>query len=320
LLAGLRLRERIAGTWLALAGLAMLTVITYNGIYHWVPLHSTREEYARVMAARQRIEQDREGMPVRFWYDKSEPGWFEYFALNAAYMAEFARIGETFPAGCKGAVEPGSFVVVASGKEHTVETAVEALTDCWKPLGLKAAIQETWQVQRPERPYTLVVVKAVDDLAALRPMRVEFDSAGIGHLVLAPTLPEPVFLPLERWMAADGGAIQQNAGVFTLRTPPAGNAYAFTYAPLTVPAAGRYYFRLRGTPQTGQIAFGAFPADQSKWLTVDIFGRRTTTGYEMSFWVDLKQGDTVILRIANKNPTDAASTFILDSVTVAAPQ
>jgi hypothetical protein len=148
----------------------------------------------------------------------------------------------------------------------------------------------------------------------------EFDSAGIGHLVLAPTLPEPIFLPPERWAASEGAAIQQNAGTFTLRTPPAGNAYAFTYAPLTVPATGRYYFRLRGTPQTGQIAFGAFPADQSKWLTVDIFGRRTPSGYEMSFSVDLKQGESVILRIANKNSQDLASTFVLDSVTVAAPQ
>jgi hypothetical protein len=206
--------------------------------------------------------------------------------------------------------------VVTSAKEHTAELAAEALGNCWQGSGMKATVQASWPMPRPRQPYTLVLLKAVEDLSALRPMRLEFDAAGTGHLLLAPVTAEPVFLPPERWAAFDGGSIQQSAGAVTLHTPPGRNAYAFNYAPLTVPATGRYNFRLKGTPQTGKIAFGAFPADQSKWLASDIFGRRTPAGYEMSFSLALKEGDTVVLRIANNSDRDVASSFALDSVTV----
>jgi hypothetical protein len=316
LLTALVLRARASGAWLALAGLAILTSLTYNGSYRWVDIHGTRQEYVRIMDARRHIEEERSNRPIRFWYDKSEPAFFEYYALNAGYLAEFARIGESFPKECQGTVELGSLVVVTSAKEHTPEAAKGALADCWQGSGIAPAIQSTWQMARPGQPYMLVVLKAVEDLSLLQPLRLEFDAKGTGHLELAESMSEPVFLPLERWGSSQGATAQSVDGDLVLHTPPVAAAYAFTYAPLIVPRDGQYQFRLKGKPKIGSIAFGAFPGDESRWLASDLFGRNTPGGYEMSISVDLKQGDTVILRIANNSGPNPSATFVLESVTV----
>jgi 4-amino-4-deoxy-L-arabinose transferase-like glycosyltransferase len=312
------LRRRSEGAWLGLAGLALLAFLTYDGSYRWVPVHGTRSEYERVVNARRLIEEHRENAPVQFWYDKTEPAFHEYFALNASYLAEFARIGESFPQGCKSQATRGALVVVSSRREHTRELAVQALADCWRGSGLKPAIQATQDVDRPGQPFQIVVLKAVSDFSVERPMRVDFAPSGIGRLQFVENPTELVPLPLPRWTAESGASLHEVDGGLTLITPKARTAYAAIYAPLIVPATSRYRVDMRYRELQGRAAFGAFPADQSRWLASDIFGHATRNGREMTFTLDLNAGDTMLLRMVNSNQTDAPSSIAIKDVYVTA--
>ena len=317
LTAALVLRRGNYGVWLALAGLAVLTLVTYNGSFREVNIHATRGEYLRVMTNRAAIEQDRRGEPVLFWYDRDEPAFHEYYALNASYMAEFARIGEHFPEGCSGAVKLGTLVVVTSRKPGTPELAGKALSDCWRGAGVKPAVQLVRAVAHPDFPYTMAVLKAVDDFSQRRPLRVNFDVKGRGHLELVPNPTEPRWLPAEMWAASAGANLEHIDGELTLTTPAADTAYAFTYTPLIVPETGRYRFQLRYRLLSGQIAFGAFPADESRWLASVPGGQKTVSGRAMVFELNLEAGETVLLRIANNNSKAEPSRFVLLDASVA---
>ncbi|MEO8593441.1 MAG: hypothetical protein ABI759_08965 [Candidatus Solibacter sp.] len=321
LAAAFYLRRSTLGTWLSLSALVLLTSMMYDGDFHYVGVHSTRQEYVRVMNNRRIVEQDRHGQPTRFWYDREEPGWLEYFALNASYMAEFARIGERFPRDCDPQVEPGSLAVVTSSKPNTPDLAISALTNCWQSAGVKPALQTVQRVDRPEHPYTLVVLKAVDDFSQRRPLRVNFDGKGRGTLELVPDAVELRYLPLEMWGASAGASVQRIAGDLTAQTPPGASDYAFTYAPLIVPETATYRFELKFRLLSGKIAFGAFPADESRWLANDIGGRSTPEGHILAFTAPLQAGQTVLMRIANNNATPAPSRFAIleTSVTAIAP-
>jgi hypothetical protein len=90
-----------------------------------------------------------------------------------------------------------------------------------------------------------------------------------------------------------------------------------TYPALVVPTTGRYRFVLRYLPRSGQFAFGGFPADNSDWLAY-VPSRHTwgKHGEEAAFYLDLNQGDPVILRIANSNSKDRPSSFRIEDVFV----
>ena len=156
----LLLRWRPFGIFLGIIGLAILTALVYTGSYGGVDLHATRLQYQRVMNARQDIEMHRRGAPILFWYDKREmPAYFEYYALNATYMAEFARINENFPSDCSGPAQPGTVVVVTSQKPHAAELAQAALTACWRNSGLQPALESQEIIRAEPAPYTLTMLK-----------------------------------------------------------------------------------------------------------------------------------------------------------------
>jgi hypothetical protein len=74
---------------------------------------------------------------------------------------------------------------------------------------------------------------------------------------------------------------------------------------------------LRYSPRSGQFAFGSFPADQSRWLaSVQSRHNWGKHGEEAAFSLDLNQGDSVILRIANCNSKDRTSSFTIEDVMV----
>lgn len=155
----LALRQRKTGTFLAIAGLAILTSAVYAGTYRFVDLHGTRAEYVRIMQARQRIEKRRGGAPIAFWYNKRDPAFFEYFALNATYLAEFSRISESFPEGCNAPLDPRTLIVVTSKKEGAAELARSALNDCWRRFGIHAAIDSADMVPAGAGPYTMAMLR-----------------------------------------------------------------------------------------------------------------------------------------------------------------
>jgi hypothetical protein len=235
-------------------------------------------------------------------------------------MAEFARIGEHFPQGCAATgIADGTRVVVTSRKSDTPGLALRALADCWRGAGIKPVVQTVRTVAHPYFPYTLVVLKAVEDLSLRRPLRVNFDGKGLGHLELVQNANELGSLPHEMWVPSPGATLQRVDGELTLHTPPAATAYAFTYAPLIVPEAGSYRFEIKYRLHAGRIAFGAFPADESHWLANDVRGHRVQDGRHLAVTLDLQAGDTVLLRIANNNASGASSFSLLETTVVFVP-
>jgi hypothetical protein len=316
----LLLRRRLAGTLLAIAGFGVfccLSLAQTTNLY-WVGLHGNREQYRRVMDARQRIEKWRGHYPILFWYDKTEPAFHEYFALNASYMAEFARISEHFPSGCPKPAAKGSLVVVSSWQEGAAEIARSALDRCWSGTRRKAVIEDTFAGSQGPQPYTIALLDSETDYSVLRPLSVSFGPSsrrGFLQLVPNPTQDEP--LPLDFWYPTPGTSQSAASDGIEVQTPHPATAYALTYPALVMPTTGRYRFVLRYLPRSGQFAFGGFPADESHWLA-NVQSRHTwgKHGEEAVFSLDLNQGDSVILRIANSNSKDGPSSFRIEDVLV----
>jgi hypothetical protein len=74
---------------------------------------------------------------------------------------------------------------------------------------------------------------------------------------------------------------------------------------------------LRYSLRSGQFAFGGFPADESRWLaSVQCQRNWGKHSEEAAFSLDLNQGDSVILRIANSNAKNRPSSFTIEDVMV----
>jgi hypothetical protein len=308
------LRRRQAGVLLAMAGFTVLTAGVANEA---VLLHGTRAEYERVMHARERVESVRHGGAVWFWFNQSDPASPDYFALNATYMAEFSRLGTAFPRyGCDVNLETGALVVVSSPDERVPETASGVLRDCWRAFGMKPVVEEVDRFQRSDRPYTVAMIGAAADSTLRHPLYPVFDSDGAASLRIVENSTAPVAFPPERWIRwqhqADNGAMHLTPVGMAVRTPRRPFAYAMSYPPLVAPVAGRYRFALQYSHRSGQFSFGARPSDDSRYLAADAVGHREGNLRELCFWLDLKRGETVLLRVANNNNfgAGAASFFI----------
>jgi hypothetical protein len=317
----LALRRRSVGTLLALVGFVVFTVESRIG---GAPdPHANRKLYERIMQARERVEYLRDGHPVWFWYDERDPDYSDYLALNSTYMAAYSRLGPKpdFPQhGCGRTVDPGTLIVVSSRNARAPEVARGILAGCWRASGIRPVVEEVDVLQPGDQPYTIAMLKADTDFSVLHPLRAVFDSTGKADLQLVENPTEPVPLPLDRWTV---GALEKNltsirvtsAGL-ALRTPRAQYAAAVSYGPLIVPDTGRYRFALRYRRGSGYIAFGARPPDDSRYLATDIFGHAARDDREMAFWLDLKRGERILLRIANNNPHgDGAASFLMEELT-----
>ena len=315
----LLLRRRLAGTLLAIAGFAVFCSLSLAQTTSlWILGQGSREQYRRVMDARQRIEEWRRGSPILFWYDKREPGYFDYFALNATYLAEVNRISEGFPSGCPERAARGTVVVALSGQAGVAAIARSALDRCLSGTGLKAVSEDAFAGGQGPHPYTIALLGIEADPSVLRPLSITFDLTsrkGSLQLVPNPTRDEP--LPLNLWYSSPGALQSATFEGIEVQTPGGRGVYAFTYPALEAPATGRYRFVLRYSPRSGRFGFGAFPADESGWLVI-VKSRRNKGKHseEAAFNLDLKRGDSVVLRIANDDSEDRPSTFLIEDVFV----
>jgi hypothetical protein len=165
----LLLRQRKVGALLAVAGFAAFTAVALAQTVNLdgLDLHGSREQYQRIMHARDRIEAVRKGRTVRFWFDQNEPHAHEYTGLNSLYILEFSQIGTHFPGGCDVPVDPGTLIVVLSQKEHAAELARSALADCWRSFGMRPVMEAVEVVNRRDRPYTMAMVRADASISSM---------------------------------------------------------------------------------------------------------------------------------------------------------
>ena len=316
----LALRQRAAGTLLALVGFVVFTVELR--VDDGADPHANRKLYERIVRARERVEYLRDGRPVRFWFDEHDPDGLDYLALNSTYLANYSWLGTKpdFPRhGCDRPVDRGTLVVVSSRNQQVAEVARDILAGCWRAYGMKPVLEEVDVLQPSDHPYSVAMFKAEADLSGLHPLRAVFDSTGKAELQLVENSTEPEPLPLDRWTVGPRekgltGISVTSAGL-ALRTPRAAYAAAASYGPLIVPNTGRYRFALKYRPESGYFAFGARPLDESGYLAEDYGGHPAGAG-EAVFWLDLKRGERILLRIANNNPNgDGAASFLMEELT-----
>lgn len=315
LVLALLFRQKFAGTLLAIAGFGAFCSLSLAQTtrLNWVDVHGNREQFQRIMRARERIEAIRKGSNIQFWYNDKDSSFFDYSFLNATYLAEFSRLGTNFPSGCKDRIDEGTLVVVTSQNPGAARVAETALTDCWSRTGLKPMVEEVDPANNG-RPYTIAMLRAVYP----HHFTAAFDSQGHGLLQPLESPRWPATLPLKRWIPFEGVTVRDSSDGIAVRTPADANAYTMTYAPLTAPEAGTYRFSLRFKLSSGEIAFGAFPPDNSRWLATDIRGRQTGEALETAITLAMKPGETVLLRIANHTATGRRSSFLLEQLDVVA--
>jgi hypothetical protein len=311
------LRRRQTGVLLAMAGFAFLTA---GVVTETVQLHGTRAEYERVMDTRERIESVRHGGAVWFWYNESDPDIPDYFAVNATYLAEFSRLGTAFPQyGCDVKLETGALVVVSSRDQRAPETASGVLADCWRAQGMKPEVEEVDGFQRSDRPYTVAMIEAVADSSLRHPLRPVFDATGKASLQIVENSTEPVAFPPERWIRwqkqTDNASMQITPAGIAVRTPRLPYAWAVGYPPLVAPVTGRYRFALQYSHRSGEFCFAACRSDDSPYLATDVAGHRDGDIRELCLWLDLKRGETVLLRVANNNNLGpGAASFLIEKL------
>jgi hypothetical protein len=325
------LRRRTAGILLAIAGFTLLTSeVRFTSIAPFTSeirnqapatAHAYRQDYERIMHARERVESIRNGRAIRFWYNSHEPAVLDYFALNSTYLYQYSLLSANFPRGaCSTEIDPAGVVVVLSSDERAPEIARGALGDCWRGFGVKPVVAEVDVQKWAGAPYIMAVLSAEPDSSMRRPLRAIFNSSGQADLQPVETSTEPVPLPLDRWtlcnQKSDMPTMKAASGGVAVRTPRRQYAFALTYGPLVAPEDGRYRFALKYRPRSGRFCFGARFTDESGWLATDITGHPAGSGRELAFWVDLTRGETFLLRIANNNDTgDGAASFLMEEVT-----
>ena len=164
------LRHRTAGTLLAAAGFVVLTAVSMaqTSNLDGLNLHGSRQQYKRILDASDRIDAVRKRRVLRFWFDRREPNYHEYSALNAIYLEEFSQLNTDFPSGCGAPVDPGTVVVVLSQNPRAAEVARTALTACWHPFGLRPVLEAVDVIHHPERPYTMAMLAAEPEEASNR--------------------------------------------------------------------------------------------------------------------------------------------------------
>jgi hypothetical protein len=170
------------------------------------------------------------------------------------------------------------------------------------------------------KPYTMAMIKRAADFSTWRPLRAVFDATGKAELQLAGNATQPVPLPLDRWTVGSREkgrtSIRLTSAGLALRTPRAAYDAAVSYGPLIAPSTGRYRFALKYRPESGYFTFGARPLDESTYLAQDVAACPAGNDLEKTFWVDLKRGEAILLRIANNNPNgDGAASFLMEEVT-----
>ena len=251
------------------------------------------------MEAREQVEQARNHDRVRFWFDEFEAGSDDYFALNSIYQD--TRIGRSFPQmDCNVAVQPGMLIVIPSARENAAALAQQELSNCWQAASMKPVMVSRYAVARPGMPYSVVLLRAATDLGTHRSLQASPEKDGAVKLQLAAdgaACPMPALWKKE----TPGTLLQANHSGIEVRTQTGAYDYAIAYPPVTVPLTGRYRFALRYTQGSGEFAFGAFPADNSRWLATSTTGYRDGDAREIAFTVDLKAGEAAVVRVANNN-------------------
>jgi hypothetical protein len=309
LLAAFAIRNRSAAAAFSCIGFGLLT---YSAQLPTVrPPHNGQEMYRQVTAARERIEAQRQGRPIRFWYRETEAASDEFLALSSTYLFEYTLLSNHFPdLPANAPLEPGMVVALLSGDGLAPERALTAL----KKRGWDATVTDTGAFGGGESRFHVFMLSPQFDRAASAPQMAVLDARNEkGRLVFRTEgVTGPAFPP-EGWILVDfpRASMRRLQEGTLIKTTNRSYDYAARYALLTAPATGDYHFDLRFTPIIGDIAFGAMTGDESRWLASSSISLRAQLTSIIGFTVHLGQGQQFRLMVSNRHAHDQPSQVVL---------
>ena len=306
----------IAGLLRYQPGAAVASVIGLGLLNYSVRAHpgsgptDRREAFQRLMQAGSRIEFQRRGRPLRFWYDLQEPSGTEFRALGSIYLNEYSLISERFPVLPDDRdLEPGVLLIMPTNRTDVPARALDAL----KRKGLGGAIEDAGPIGEGTNAYHLYTIVPQFDTQATEAMGVVLDPAGgSGRLISSTDSAASKTFPPGGWTLCDGpGAwMQKLAEGLLLHTVRTSYATAAKYTRLTSETEGDYHFTLRYSSDLGNAGFGALKGDESGWLQAlngTLLGKVSAVG----FTVHLKQGEQFRLALTNSHADNLASQFVI---------
>jgi hypothetical protein len=273
-----------------------------------------RDAFRRLMQAGSRIEFQRQGRPLRFWYDLQEPNGAEFRALCSLYLNEYSLISERFPfLPDNRDLEPGVLLVMPTNRNDVPARALNVL----KRNGLEGAVKDAGPIGEGRHAYHLYTIVPQFDAQATEPMSVVLDPAGgSGRLILSSESRGSNTFPTDGWTLCEGpGAwMHKLADGILLHTVRASWAIAAKYTRLTSEIEGDYHFTLRYSSDLGNAGFGALKGDESGWLQAlngTLLGKVSTVG----FTIHLKQGEQFRLALSNSHAGNLASQIAVKELT-----
>ena len=163
-----------------------------------------RDAFHRLTQAGSRIELQRRGRPLRFWYDLQEPSGTEFRALCSMYLNEYSRISERFPflPGDRD-LEPGVLLVMPTNRTDVPARALDVL----KREGLSGVVKDAGPIGEGKHAYHLYTIVPQFDAQATEAMSVVLDPAGgSGRFISSPDGPGSKTFPTDDGLFARGRA------------------------------------------------------------------------------------------------------------------
>ena len=272
-----------------------------------------REVYRQVMEARERIENNRQGRPIRFWYTNAEASDGIFSALNSTYLFAYTMLSDHFPdLPVSTQIEQGMAIVLPSRDIQSPQRALAIL----KKRGWRAVVTDTGLIGKPGSGFHVFILSPLPGPDLSQPLRASLDpDAKKGQLVLKSNVSGNTAFPAEGWVVADlpGASMWKKADGILLHTTNRLSEQAAKYAKLTAPVAGDYHFTLRYSTIFGDISFGAMTFNERDWAggsSSSISGGISTIG----FTAHLNQGQEFRLIVSNNHEMDQPSEVVLKEV------
>jgi hypothetical protein len=303
--------------WMMAAALVGIHLTCISTSYSFADRHVVRDEFARVAKAANTVDAVRQGEPVRFWYSKDDPRFYEFHALNSIYLWGYTMISNEFPAILPAAVyAPGSLLVIPTSNNDANDVLAQA-NDALNGKTFAAELVEHREVREGDVSYSLWFVRVEYDYSQLQPRTLQPCANGECQSLVAGSASAD--LPLDGWVACEypglESAMERSAGGIRITTVPARFGNAAKYGPLVPTASGRYLFRLKYGLESGGITFGALSEDESEWLaraTIPISRRADQTAL---LSLEAEAGKPFWLMTANNHPAgDYSSGYVIEEL------
>jgi hypothetical protein len=298
----------------SLGGFFLFTALGVGARFGGIDAHAFRNQLQALSNARERIETNRRGKLVRFWYDGKDPAPANAVALAATYLDEENLLNRSSSKpSCNTDVSPPELVA-------SIEPTLSA---CWSENGLRAIRVETDAVGHGSASYEMALLRVETAPGAWRPMLPEFQPHSPGILRETPDAGSPPEFPLQDWALPPGketlGELRAAPAGLNLRTRVGPKLVAAVFPAMTVRVAGRYRFALRYSPGAGAVALGVHLGnggrDGGRWLVSSAQPAWTGNDYEMTCWVDLAANQELQLALINNSDARRPASLLLKSLT-----